>query len=226
MSDDERLLPLSASQREALEEATASYASSLTRETAEYLKGRGIDKTMAQSFRLGLVADPFPGHERMRGWLAIPYLDKDDRPLSIRFRCLRSGTHVCRELGHGKYLSITDEPTRVFNVRAIHRADEEIHVSEGELDAVILNKVGLPAVAIPGARAWAGHRRRMLAGFNRIYVWGDPDDAGAEFVQKVTRSLRNARGVRLKGGDVTDTYMTGGADALLGLVSRGEESAA
>jgi DNA primase len=120
-------------------------------------------------------------------------------------------------------MSMTDDPSRVFNVRAIHQAGDEIHVTEGEFDAIILSKIGLPAVAIPGAKAWKGHHRRMLAGFSRVYVWGDPDDAGAEFVQKVTRSLRSAKGVRLRGGDVTDTYLAGGADALLALIARKEE---
>jgi 5S rRNA maturation endonuclease (ribonuclease M5) len=59
----------------------------------------------------------------------------------------------------------------------------------------------------------------MLAGFSRVWVWGDPDDAGAEFVQKVTRSLRNAKGVRLRDGDVSDTYQAGGADALTALIN-------
>jgi hypothetical protein len=118
-------------------------------------------------------------------------------------------------------MSMTDEPTRVFNVGAIHRADDEIHISEGELDALILSKVfdGLGA-GFPGARSWSGHHRRMLAGFSRVWVWGDPDDAGAEFVQKVTRSLRNAKGVRLRDGDVSDTYLAGGADALRSLIHK------
>jgi DNA primase len=215
------LQPLSASQRESLEEAVTSYEAAVTPAAAAYLKARGLTKAEAVTFRLGVVADPFPGHERFRGRLVIPYLDRDGKPLTVRFRCMSDHDH--REFGHGKYMSMTDDPSRVFNVRAIHQAGDEIHVTEGEFDAIILSKIGLPAVAIPGAKAWKGHHRRMLAGFSRVYVWGDPDDAGAEFVQKVTRSLRSAKGVRLRGGDVTDTYLAGGADALLALIARKEE---
>ncbi len=222
MSEREPLQPLSPSQREALEEATTSYQAAVTADAAKYLLARGIDRETAVTFRLGVVADPFPGHERFRGMLAIPYLGHRGQPLCIRFRCIAQHNH--RDFGHGKYMSMTDEPARVFNVSAIHRATSEIHITEGEFDAMVLNQIGLPAIAIPGAHLWQNHMRRMLAGFNRAYVWGDPDDAGADLVNRITRALRSAKGVRLRDGDVTETYLAGGADALLALI--GQEAAA
>lgn len=225
MSEErEPLQPLSPSQMEALEEAVSSYEASVTVEAVDYLESRGIGEREAVAHRLGVVGDPFPGHGKFRGMLCIPYLDKDGRPLSVRFRCMEQHDHREAHFS-GKYSSIAGEATRVYNVGAIFKATDTIHVTEGELDAVILNKVGLPAVAIAGANAWKGHHRRMLAGFNRVWVWGDPDDAGAEFVQKVTKSLRQARGVRLSHGDVTDTYLALGEDALLELVETREEAA-
>lgn len=218
MSEHVRLQPLSDSQLEALEEATATYQKAVTREAAVYLSARGIDAEVAATFRLGVVSNPLPGHERHVGKLAIPYLDKDGRPLTVRFRCIQK--HECRQLGHGKYMSLTDDPVRVYNIRAIHEAGDEIHVTEGELDTQVLTKIGLHSVAIPGAQLWRGHHRRMLAGFSRVFVWGDPDDAGAELVAKITRSLRTAKGVRLREGDVTDTYLAGGAKALMALIQK------
>ncbi|MFG1602827.1 toprim domain-containing protein [Actinoplanes sp. NPDC049265] len=200
-----------------MEEATATYQAAVTADAARYLLARGIDQHTAATFRLGVVADPLPGHERFRGYLAIPYLDRDDHPLSIRFRCLNDG-HVHREHGHGKYMSLAGEPARVYNVSAVHRADDEIHIAEGEFDAQVLTIVGLPAIAIPGASGWKAHHRRMLAGFSRAWVWGDADDAGADFTTRVCRSLRTAKGVRLRRGDVTDTYLRDGANALHALV--------
>lgn len=41
----------------------------------------------------------------------------------------------------------------------------------------------------------------------KVWVWADPDDAGAELTTKVCRSLRGSKGVRLRDGDVTDTYL-------------------
>jgi len=203
-----------------LEEAVASYEGALGEDlhAVQYVLDRGIDQQTAVTFRLGVVADPLPGHERFRGWLAIPYLDRHGKPLTVRFRCLENHNH--RDQYHGKYMSITDDPARVFNVGAIHRATDTIHVTEGELDALVLNQLDLPAVAIPGASGFQGHHRRMLAGFNRVWCWGDPDDAGADFVNKVTRMLRSAKAVRLRDGDVTENYLAGGADAIYSLIEQ------
>lgn len=219
MSEHERLRPLSASQREALEEATATYQAAHTAASAAYLLARGIDRETATSFRVGVVGtDPAPGHGRYRGRISIPYLDKDGYPLSMRFRCIEN--HTCRDFGHGKYLSMVDEPSRVYNIAAVHNADDTIHVCEGEFDAMILTKVGLHAVAIPGVNAWKNHHRRMLAGFSRVWVWADPDDAGADFSQRLTRAMRQAKGVRLRVGDVTEEYLAGGASTLHALISQ------
>lgn len=219
MSEPEPLRPHSASQRETLDEATASYQAAVTANAARYLLARGIDRQTAHMFRLGVVADPAPGHARFAGFLAIPYLDRDSRALSLRFRCMQ--THEHRDHGHGKYMSVTDEPARMFHIAAIHQADDEIHLCEGELDAVILNRIGLPAVAVPGVNAWRAHHRRMLAGFSKVWVWADPDDAGADLANRVTRALRSAKAVRLRGGDVTDTYLRGGAADLRALIDTG-----
>ncbi|WP_411120623.1 hypothetical protein [Streptomyces sp. x-19] len=149
--------------------------------------------------------------------LAIPYLDRNGQPLTIRFRCLEEHDH--RALGHGKYNTIKDDAPRMYGVDSIHAAGDEIHVTEGELDRIILRKVGFHAVAIPGAALWLPRHRRMLAGFSKVWVWSDPDDAGAELNNKVCRALRNAKGIRLRDGDVNETYMQGGAQALYDLAS-------
>ncbi|MFI5861790.1 topoisomerase [Streptomyces sp. NPDC051546] len=205
-----------------MEEATATYQAALTADAARYLLGRGIGREQAATYRLGVVGDhPFPGHEKYRGMLAIPYLDRSNAPLAVRFRCLQEHDH--RAFGHGKYNTIKDDPPRMYGVGSVHKADSVIEVTEGELDRIILEKLGLHAVAIPGASIWQGRHRRMLAGFNRVRVWGDPDDAGAEFTARICRALRSAKGMRLSAGDVTDTYVQQGAEALLSLIKEDEQ---
>lgn len=216
MSEHEPLRPLSASQLEALEEAVSRYEAAVTADDVLWLHSRGVSPAVADTNRLGVVRNPLPGHGKFEGFLAIPYLDKAGNPLSLRFRCLQEHDH--RAGGHGKYMSIADEPPRVYNVRSIHEAGDTIHVAEGEIDAITLTMLGLPAIAIPGAQGWRNHHRRMLAGFSRVWVWGDPDEAGAQFNQKVTRSLKQAKAVRLQGDDVNRTYQMGGADALYALI--------
>ncbi|MFI2672560.1 toprim domain-containing protein [Streptomyces albidoflavus] len=198
-----------------MEEATASYQAALTADAARFLLGRGIGQDEAVTYRLGVVADPHPGHERQRGRLAIPYLGHDGRVLTIRFRCLEEHDH--RAYRHGKYNTLKDDPPRLYGVDAIHKADDEIHLTEGELDAVTLRRIGFHAAAVPGAALWRPRHRRMLAGFSKVWVWGDPDEAGSELVTRISRSLRAAQGVRLHDGDVTETYLAGGAEALFDL---------
>lgn len=211
MEEREPLRPLSDSQRETLEHATTRYQEALSADAIEYLVDRGITKHTAVTFRLGSVVDPVPGHSRFINFLAIPYL-LNGKPVSIRFHCIQRHNHA--EYGHGKYMSMTDEPARMFNVSAIDQTDDEINVTEGEFDAMILNQQGYPAIAIPGAHNWMYRHMRMLAGFSRVNVWADPDDAGAEFGARVARALRTAKVLELRLGDVTDTYLLGGPEGL------------
>lgn len=199
-----------------MEEAVARYEKAVSVDAARYLLGRGIEEATSRTFRLGVAADPAPGHEKFRGMLALPYLHHSGYPLTVRFRCIQDHNH--REHGHGKYMGISGDTARMFNVGAVLRAGSEIHVTEGEFDAIILNQLGLPAVAIPGATGWRSHYRVLLAGFSRIWIWGDPDEAGAELVNAITRSLRQAKAVRLKEGDVTENYLAFGANHLHELV--------
>lgn len=202
-----------------LHEALLTYERELgeTDDAVQFLLRRGIDKTAVSTHRLGVVPeDCLPEHRRFIGWLAIPYLGLDRRPVQIRFRCLRNHDHI----GHGKYMTLEGDPARVYNVQSIVNADFDIHVTEGEIDALVLSMLGYPAVAIPGASGFQSHHRRMLAGFGRVYVWGDPDEAGAQFASKVTRMMGQAISVRLKHGDVNETYVSEGEAAIHAALAR------
>ena len=209
---------------QSLETATAAYETNRFL-AGDWLERRGISEEVAATFRVGVVADPHPGHERMAGWLAIPYLGRsltgESQVRSIRFRCIQD--HSCKEAKHGKYQTLPGDAARMFNTRAVHHARDEIHITEGEMDTMILAQCGLHSVAIPGANAWKDHYPRVLAGFNRVFVWGDPDDAGKNFSALVARSIgRAARVVHLSpgSGDVNDTYLAGGKAAILELLER------
>lgn len=226
MPEHSDLRPLSVSQVKMLERATSRYHGALADSpaTIRYLQARGIEERVADTFRLGVVPSrPEAGHERFAGWLAIPYLLGDGTVVSMRFRCLEAHDH--REYYHGKYMSLPDDPGRMFNVGAIASAGDELHVTEGEFDAMVLTQIGLHAVAIPGASGFQMRHERMLAGFNPIHVWGDPDEAGGKFIATVTRALPSAVGVRLRAGDVSDTYLLQGKDGLLALLKDEEEGA-
>lgn len=213
--------PLTASQRRMLEAAVSQYQEAVSAELAGYLLDRGVEESTARTARLGEVRDPFPGHERYVGWLCIPYLDKDGAPVTVRFR-RPDWLGVTKA---NKYASLPDDPPRMYGVPVIHRAvanhEEVIHMTEGELDALILNQEGFSAVAVPGAQSFKRRWGIMLAGFSKVLVWADGDEAGGQMVAKVTKAMRQATPIVVpKGQDVTDVYLSGGREALLELVRK------
>jgi len=117
-------------------------------------------------------------------------------------------------------LGLSGAPTRLFNIRDIHSASDTICITEGELDAVILSQCGLKAIGVSGANSWKRHHPRMMAGFEKVYIFGDGDKAGTEFAKQVNASLDNGVRVALpENMDVNDFYLKNGVSALLGLMS-------
>lgn len=207
--------PTSASRQLDMETAILNYSEALqsNEEVMQYLvEGRGLAEETVRTFRLGVVEEPEPQHISKRGMIAIPYLGIHGRPVAIRFHCFKKHDHS--EFFHSKYMTETGDPARMFNAHSITSAGSEIHVAEGEFDAMILNQVGFPAVAAPGAQSWKRRHRIMLAGFSHVWIWADPDEAGAELANKISRSLSQARTIRLSGGDVSDLYAKGGEKYL------------
>lgn len=208
------LLPRSASELSTLKKAVNQYHSAIFL-ADEYLTARGISPEVRSTSLVGVVEDPAPGHEPYVGMLSIPYLGARNQPLTVRFRCI---AHEGKCEGHPKYRTLPHDRARMFNVKAIHEAEEsgcdEISICEGELDALILDQLGHYAVALPGANQWRRHHAKMLAGFERVLVWGDPDEAGDTFVGDVLAGLPMAQKVHLSGGDVNETFLRGGAEAI------------
>ena len=187
---------------------------------SDYLTRRGIEPSTSDTFLLGYVADPAPGHEKFQGFISIPYRGPFNKVtgkydvLTIRFRCAGEHDGTCKERGHGKYATITGDHVRMFNVPAILEDDTDtISITEGELDAIILNQCGYPAVGLPGAQSWRSHHRRMVAGFTNVLIWADPDTAGGEMAAKLIEAVPRARLVNLL-HDVNDTYLIGGREAI------------
>jgi DNA primase len=218
--EHEPLQPITASQVATITAVATRYTEDRD-QAEEWLEARGIAPETAATFLLGCVTDPAPEHRKVEGWLSIPYLGTDSAgntgAWAIRFRCLDQALHPglsCKQAGHSKYWGLPGASSRVFNVRAIQDADDEIHVCEGELDAVVLSQAGFPAIALAGASQWRPHHRHLLAGFSHVYVWADPDDAGTSMANTILSACRNAALVRLATGDVTDTFLHGGYEAL------------
>jgi hypothetical protein len=209
---------LSKEQRRLLERSTLEYAKHLD-EAAAWVEGRGLDLEFARSKGLGVVRNAVPGHEHLTGRLAIPYLT-DVGPVNITFRCILN--HDCKMIqDHEKYMYPRGMPTNLYNVQTISWADEWIVVTEGEMDALIWEQIGVPAVGIPGAKKWEPHWVNIFEDFSRIYLAEDGDDAGKLLWDRISYEVANV--IRMKmpdGEDSGSMYLKAGKDYLIGRIKK------
>ena len=196
----------SQSQKELLGRATIKYAESIHL-AEDYLASRGISREVARAARFGVVSEPEVGHEAFQGRLAIPYVTKTG-VVDLRFRSLNPAVEP-------KYMGMTGAETKMYNVLDIEKAGDWIGVCEGELDTITLSKcVGIPCVGVPGANSWKKHYTRLLADFERIFVFADGDQPGKEFATSLARELPVTIVSMGDGEDVNSTYVKHGADAI------------
>ena len=196
----------SASQKELLGRAAERYAASISL-AEDYLRSRGIPIEIARLARLGVVAEPEVGHEQYQGRLAIPYVTKTG-VVDIRFRSLNPAVEP-------KYMGLTGAETKMYNVTDVERAGDFIGVCEGELDTLTMSAcVGIPCVGVPGANSWKKHYTRLLADFERVFVFADGDQPGKEFASSLARELPVTVVQFPDGEDVNSFYISHGAEAI------------
>jgi DNA primase len=188
----------------------------------DYLGSRGIDGVTAKTWRLGVVESPDPGHEAAVGRLSIPYANRLG-VIGFKFRCVIG--HDCKEAGCPKYLTPLGQEEFLFNVVAADDDGDTIHITEGELDCVVLSMVlGEPVVGFSGVNAWKPHHPFHFKGWSRVLVWSDGDKAGQDFGRRVRKELGNAEVVPIPNGhDVSSLYLELGAEAIRKLAGREEE---
>ena len=194
----------SASQKESLTRAAKYYHAALG-EAEEYLAGRGITMEQATVARLGVVLEPLTGHEAYINRLAIPYITRSG-VVDIRFRSM--------DLSEPKYMGMAGATTHLYNVGAFFRATSFISICEGEIDTLTLDTVcGVPAVGVPGVNNWKKHYTRLLQDFDKVFLFADGDNAGADFGKSLSRELGNLVVVNMpEGEDVNSMYRLHGAD--------------
>ena len=193
-------------QKELLGRAASKYAGSISL-AADYLASRGITKEVALQARLGVVEEPEPGHEAYQGRLSIPYITKTG-VVDLRFRSLNPAVEP-------KYMGMTGAETKMYNVLDIERAGDWIGVCEGELDTLTLSLlVGIPCIGVPGANSWKKHYTRLLADFERVFVFADGDQPGKEFASSLARELPVTTISMDDGEDVNSSFVKYGADYI------------
>ena len=193
-------------QKELLARATDKYSESIHL-AEDYLRQRGIPLEVARLARLGVVEEPEVGHEAFQGRLSIPYVTKSG-VVDLRFRSLNPAVEP-------KYMGLTGAETRMYNVLDVEKASDWIGVCEGELDTLTLSGcVGIPCVGVPGANSWKKHYTRLLADFERVFVFADGDQPGREFASGLARELPVTIVNLPDGEDVNSIYVSEGPDFL------------
>jgi len=192
-----------ASQKDLLDKATTKYAGSIS-QAEDYLRSRGIPLEVARLVSLGVVAEPEVGHEAFIGRLSIPYITKTG-VVDLRFRSLNPAVEP-------KYMGMTGAETKMYNVLDVERADDYIGVCEGEIDTLTISRcVGIPCVGVPGANSWKKHYTRLLADFERVFVFADGDQPGTEFARSLARELPVTIIQLPDGQDVNSMFVQEGA---------------
>lgn len=209
---------LSKERRRFLERATLRYQDHLD-EAAGFLEGRGINLEFAKDAGLGVVRGAEALHQDYEGRLAIPYLT-DAGPMNMTFRCLRE--HDCKMQGCIKYMKMKGWPDRLYGVQYYGVADEWIAVAEGEIDAMILQQAGIPAVGVPGAEVFKDKWANVFEDFSRVYIFSDGDKAGKDMLDKwrdrVDTAIIDAR--MPDGEDVNSMFLKKGAEFLIGKIRK------
>lgn len=206
----------SSSLREFYSSAAETYAAALPSNAAAvaYLTKRGLSEASAASFRLGVVENPYPGHEQYVGRLVVPYQTLGG-VCGASFRCIAH--EDCKGIHNDKYLWPSGLSRRMFNTPALDIDSPFIAVCEGEMDTMTAQQAGIPAVGIPGASAWQSFWGRCFKGYDTVFILADHDDAGAgqEMAEKVSRNVSGARKILMpEGHDVNSFVLEQGPDAL------------
>jgi len=176
----------------------------------------GAARAKTETFLLGYVEEPLPGHEMYQGMMSIPYirptLDGNHFVVSLRFRCM---VPDCEHSHHGKYNTMPGDRPRMYNTKALVEANDTIAICEGELDAIMMELCGIRAVGIPGVQLWKDSFREPFLGYEKVYILGDGDTAGREFSAHLKKELPNGVIVPLPPGeDVNSFVLANGAQAL------------
>lgn len=196
---------LSKEQMNLLEMSTELYSRSLFR-VEDYLESRGLSPEFASGERLGYVEDPLPGQEQFRGRLSIPYVTRAG-VVNLKFRRLE-------EDGSPKYLNLPGFETNLYHVESLFAGSEYICITEGEIDALSLISCNIPAVGVPGVKAWKSYYRRCFEDFPVIFGFCDGDEPGRDFGSFLAREVK-ARPIHLpEGSDVNSMLVERGAEWL------------
>ncbi|WP_327294434.1 toprim domain-containing protein [Streptomyces sp. NBC_01197] len=202
-----------------------------------YLQARGLEEGVSTHLP-GFVGSARTGHERYRDHLVIPYLRPAGSKFTatIRFRCVRDecvkdidGSYFFlkgekeQHEQHSKYQSLPGDKPRLYNTSALIQPSAYVAIAEGEFSAWAVELDGVPTAAVQGVSAWKDHFDNSFAGYEKVFILGDGDEAGRKMTEKLAERLPNGVPIDLPDGEDPDSlrrsYGPGFIRQLLGLDS-------
>lgn len=149
--------------------------------------------------------------------IVFPYFDDgNDKAVHLKF------LNVERDAdGKKKMWSSQDTKRCLFGKPAITDNDREIVITEGEIDALSYQSVGIPAVSVPNGVSdteWIELDWHWLQRFEKIYISTDMDGPGREAAERIAQRLGLHRTfiVSLPHKDANDCLVAGlGRDKFL-----------
>ena len=166
----------------------------------QWLNGRGITDETIAAFK---VAEQIRGD---KAYAVFPYL-RDGELINAKYRNPAEKRDMRQEGGA--------EPC-LFGWHLIDPKLRQVAICEGEIDAMTLHQVGIPALSVnagAGNHQWIENDWDRLERFSDILIFFDADDAGRKGAQEVASRLGNERCrlVALPAKDAND-YLLAGAD--------------
>lgn len=158
----------------------------------EYWHGRGLIDSTIDAHLLGWDGKRY----------TIPCLYR-----GVPFGVKRRQSEIDDGIEH-KYIMTTGSRAGLFNADVLWETDKVI-ICEGEIDCLLLNQYGYPAVSsTAGANTWKVKWAQLFSHIRQIWLLYDNDAAGMAGACKVQATLRRAKIVRLPAGvkDVGDLF--------------------
>jgi hypothetical protein len=143
----------------------------------EYVtRERSLSSAAIEYFKLGLHRD-----QANARWLSIPHFEKKELA-NIKFRSLPPAEKTFRR--------IPGCPSVLFNIDALED-QEEVFLTEGELDAITLWDQGIKNVVgvTTGAGSFDPEWVDQLKNLKKVYLCYDPDEPGQKGAREAARRL-------------------------------------
>ncbi|MES2187969.1 MAG: toprim domain-containing protein [Pseudomonadota bacterium] len=144
---------------------------------AEWLRSRGLTDVTIGAFKIV---------EQVRGekvYAVFPYIDEAGEYINGKTRNIDDKKDMRQEAGAMPCL---------FGWHLIDPKQRVIAIAEGELDAMTLHQVGIPALSVnagAGNHQWIENDWEKLERFNEILIFFDTDEAGEKGAREVMQRL-------------------------------------